>query len=829
MAPSVTRSKLPAHRADEGDAHHARLEILGGRVLLGDLESVDDEQLDGLVADGLARLLGQLLPDRDRIEVRLQDEGAALAKPAQWVRVAEHPVVGRDDELDVFEFGVGDQHLLGAEGDVVVGRRAALFRAVFRRGPRVQVERAGENVGEELAGGDRPVAADRMEADAEGRLRQELRIGLGLERHQLGVGIGGLELRLQFGQFRRRVLREELRAEIDERRVARLHVLERGDQVARLEVVRAEAEDRRGDLGRIVERLNAGVPDAVDVLARLEQGLAHHRGEGGDVRALEHRDRLLAGERGHDLGLRERLQQLDRDDADLLALGAQMLRDRADVVGDRAQPDHHVVGVVAIVGQDRRVPAPGERAVFRHRLAGDVGNLADEMGAVVDAAGLEVGLVLHPAGQARIVDVDERRDELARALLVSVQPLPPPLGAQFLGDESERLADQGAGGVGLDGVFVGGEEIAKLAQVFRRETVADANQILAELEGAAFGPEQHGLRHGRALDPARRIAEELAQEFGLGHPRFGKHVAGGEAVHRVGDRDQRQGADAIGDRREVGRFLRIAAEEDGVAGRQQRVDVVVAGHDVEGVLGDDARGDMQDEAADLLADGHVVRFHPVQDALTGGGVGDVLAAGQRRAERAALRRVLPFGLEEERVPAPDVESAVGAERLVDFRDFRRGGDGIADHAAAHAAHDLCYGAIAVNDVLYAGIFCGHVFPEDPLAASSLTAELWSLWTRGADVLRGVGFTAELSRRPISRARVRTPEFLLLQIVVLCTGCINSADARLWSMRKLSRGASSANRCSFVLLFCPASRRPCNRHRPSIRRVGNPYRHCREPS
>ncbi len=183
---------------------------------------------------------------------------------------------------------------------------------------------------------------------------------------------------------------------------------------------------------------------------------------------------------------------------------------------------------------------------------------------------------------------------------------------------------------------------------------------------------------------------------------------------------------AVGDRGEVGRFLRIAAEEDGVAGREQRVDVVMARHDVQRMLGDDARGDVQHEAADLLADGDVVRLHPVQDALAGRGVGDVLAAGQRRAEGAALRGMLAFGLEEEGVLAPDVDSAVGAERLVDLRDFGGGSDRIPDHAAAHATHDFGYGAVAVDDVLDAWIFCGHVFPEDPLFRILTTTELFSL-------------------------------------------------------------------------------------------------------
>ena len=98
--------------------------------------------------------------------------------------------------------------------------------------------------------------------------------------------------------------------------------------MARLQVVGAETEDRGGDLGRLLERGNAGMARAVGVLARLEQRLSDETGERRDVRALEHGHRLLAGERRYDLGFRERLQQLDGDHADLLALAAQIGRDR---------------------------------------------------------------------------------------------------------------------------------------------------------------------------------------------------------------------------------------------------------------------------------------------------------------------------------------------------------------------------------------------------------------------------------------------------------------------------------------------------------------------
>ena len=194
---------MAAHRADEGDAHHAGFELRRRRVLLGHREGVEDvEARSSCRGWSCAPTAAARCQTSAAGKLRLQDERAAFDQPAQRIAVAEHLVVGRDDDLDVFELGVGDQHRFRAEGDVVVGRRAALFRAVFRRRLGVQIEHAGENVGQELAGGDGAVAAHRMEADAEGRLRQQIRVRLRLERHQLGFGIGGLQLRLQDREMR---------------------------------------------------------------------------------------------------------------------------------------------------------------------------------------------------------------------------------------------------------------------------------------------------------------------------------------------------------------------------------------------------------------------------------------------------------------------------------------------------------------------------------------------------------------------------------------------------------------------------------------------------
>ena len=127
--------------------------------------------------------------------------------------------------------------------------------------------------------------------------------------------------------------------------------------------------------------------------------------------------------------------------------------------------------------------------------------------------------------------------------------------------------DQRAFVVVFDGVGRFGEEGLELERIARREVVPRAaRDIAAAGTDATLVAEQHFLRHRRTLDPAGRIAEELAQELRLRHHGFGHHVAGGEAVHGVGDRDQRQGAELVGDRREIGGFLRVAAEQDRVAG-----------------------------------------------------------------------------------------------------------------------------------------------------------------------------------------------------------------------------------------------------------------------
>ena len=208
---------MSADGADEGDAHHPDLQVGRRGVLLGDPEGVDHVEMDAFLPNGLAGVGRQLLPDLEGRVVRLHDEGAVLGQSAQWIGVAEDLVIRRDDDLDVFELRVGDLDGLRTQGDVEIGRGAALLGAVLGRGLGMQTQHAGQDVGEQLAGGDGSVAAHGVKTHPKGLRRQQARIVLRLERHELGFRIGRTQPALQLGDAGRGVVREELGAQVEKR------------------------------------------------------------------------------------------------------------------------------------------------------------------------------------------------------------------------------------------------------------------------------------------------------------------------------------------------------------------------------------------------------------------------------------------------------------------------------------------------------------------------------------------------------------------------------------------------------------------------------------
>ena len=684
---------------DERDAHHARLERGIRGVLLRHVERVDDVEPNPLVPDRAPGAGGQFAPHLVGGEARLEDERATVDEALERVGVAEHLVVGADDDLDILQLGVGDEHRFGAQGDVVVGRRAGFLRAVLGRRLGIHAEHTGQNVGEQLAGRDGAVAADRVEAKPQRGVRKQRRVGLGLQRHLRGERVGGPEPVLDLLELLVGVGVEELAAEVDERR-HRLSVerLEGRHEVPWLQIVAAEAEDRAGEVGhRVLHRRNAVVADLLDVVLPLVDGCGHELGERHLVGPFQHEHRLLAVQGGDEFGLGEGLEALHRHESGLDAQAAHDRQDGAHVVRDRAERHHDDIGVVAVIRHDRRVRPSGEFGVLVHGAPDEPGHVGGEMGPVVDGPGLEVRLVLHRAGEAGVVGVHERGHQLAGALRRGLAPLASPGGLQIGRDPPQCGPDAVAGGVRLDRVGIGLEVLAQGSQGGGVEPTGAARCPGVQLRDAPLGAEQDFLGDRRAGDAAGGVAEVFAQQRGLGQERLAHHVARGEAVHGVGDGDEAERRGAVRDGREIGRLLRVGAEEHRVAGRQQGVHVVVAGHHVERVLAHHARRHLQDEPAHLLAHRHEVGLHRVENPLAGGGVRDELATRQRRPQRARLRRVFPLGFEEERVLPEHVDATGRPGRLERLRDLGRRGDRVADHAPADMAHDVGDRPVAMDD------------------------------------------------------------------------------------------------------------------------------------
>ena len=68
--------------------------------------------------------------------------------------------------------------------------------------------------------------------------------------------------------------------------------------------------------------------------------------------------------------------------------------------------------------------------------------------------------------------------------------------------------------------------------------------------------------------------------------------------------------------------------------------------------------------------------------------------------------MLAFGLEEERVPAPDIDATLGTVMLEQLRYFSRGCNRVADQAAADMPHYVRNRTVAMDHGLDARVFGG---------------------------------------------------------------------------------------------------------------------------
>ena len=121
--------------------------------------------------------------------------------------------------------------------------------------------------------------------------------------------------------------------------------------------------------------------------------------------------------------------------------------------------------------------------------------------------------------------------------------------------------------VALDLVGMRSRETPAARPACSQDVAAVPLQELPQLVDAPLGAVQHLLCDGRALMRPAGSPRRSFSISGSGMQRLALHVAGRETIHCIGNRaPSTANSRLIGDRREVGRLLRVAAEQDRVAG-----------------------------------------------------------------------------------------------------------------------------------------------------------------------------------------------------------------------------------------------------------------------
>jgi hypothetical protein len=186
--------------------------------------------------------------------------------------------------------------------------------------------------------------------------------------------------------------------------------------------------------------------------------------------------------------------------------------------------------------------------------------------------------------------------------------------------------------------------------------------------------EQQSLALGGARDQIVGRPEILADELGLVFVERALEVGGQEAVLHVHAGRQAQLGHPPEDQRLIGGLLGILAEDDDPARVERPIHIVVAAMHVQRVLGQRPRADLEHHRR-ALARRVVVLLDAIDDALARREVDDAPAA-DRVGDGAALRRVLPLGLDRQGIAPEDVQPALGERLLVELSTLRRRRDRI---------------------------------------------------------------------------------------------------------------------------------------------------------
>ena len=192
-----------------------------------------------------------------------------------------------------------------------------------------------------------------------------------------------------------------------------------------------------------------------------------------------------------------------------------------------------------------------------------------------------------------------------------------------------------------------------------------------------------------------RVTDELAQQLVLGEADVLQGVCREEAVLCHEERGLRRLGDAPGNRRQIGRLLRVARQEHAPARVRDRHQVVMAGMDVERLTGQRPGSHVEDHRQAFAGDDVQDLLHE-DEALARGEVG-YPRSGEGCPFGCRRRRMLRLGFDESERRAPQVGLPFGNRRLEDGGHRRGWRDGIHARDLGEAGLDMRDRLRSVND------------------------------------------------------------------------------------------------------------------------------------
>ena len=353
--------------------HHVRAVAETDRLRLP--VRVDDVEVDVVVGDVLEDLTGDVLLQLALLPLAVEQEAAVRLELVDNVVFRQVRLVVAGDEVGAADI-VGRADRLLAEAQMALRDAEGLLRVVLKVRLTVHIGRVADDLDGVLVRADRAVGAEAPElaADRALRLGQKRRAhGQGQVRHIVHDADGEVILRLV------------------EQQVVE-HCLELGGgRVLAGEAVAAGIDLRTGLL--VDER-------GADILIQRLADRAHllHAVEHGDLPHClgKRRQQVLAGEGAEQVYLQE---------ADLLALGGEVVDDLLRTAGDAAHRDDDALGVRCAVVVEEVILAAGQPADLGHIVLDDAGQLV--IGRVVCLAELEVDVgVVDERAHTRILGVE---------------------------------------------------------------------------------------------------------------------------------------------------------------------------------------------------------------------------------------------------------------------------------------------------------------------------------------------------------------------------------------------------------------------------------------